>query len=61
MVSQIIAAQGTNGTNIEYIAKLADYFRNNVPEETDSHLFTLDKMIKESLDGKKNDSTSREL
>ena len=47
MATQIIEAHGPCGSNVEYVLKLADYCRNNIPEDNDSHLFELERRVKE--------------
>lgn len=43
--SQIVSSKGMAGYNAEYVLKLADFMRRNVPQETDSELFALEVLI----------------
>lgn len=52
MAIQIVNAVGPCGTNIEYVTKMTDYIRNNIPEDDDEHLFQLDRRIREIRDQK---------
>lgn len=42
---QIVNSKGMAGYNAEYVLKLADFMRRNVPQETDVELFTLEVLI----------------
>ena len=46
MASEIHMAKGTAGSNSEYVTKLADFVRNNIPEDDDDHLFDLDQRLR---------------
>ncbi|KAL4238751.1 Glutathione-specific gamma-glutamylcyclotransferase 1 [Mactra antiquata] len=46
-VNDIINAQGFAGPNIHYVTNLADFLRNNVPEEDDQHLYELDRKLRD--------------
>lgn len=45
MAMEIVKANGHAGSNIEYVTRLATYVRENIPEENDDHLFTLEKYV----------------
>ncbi|XP_064602493.1 glutathione-specific gamma-glutamylcyclotransferase 1-like [Liolophura sinensis] len=49
MALQIVTSHGTAGANSDYVTKLADFTRKYIPEETDEHLFLLDKKIRTLL------------
>ncbi|XP_048735314.2 putative glutathione-specific gamma-glutamylcyclotransferase 2 [Ostrea edulis] len=49
IAEQVIRSCGFAGTNAEYVIKLADFVRNNFPQENDEHLFLLDKRVKEKM------------
>ncbi|XP_045175641.2 putative glutathione-specific gamma-glutamylcyclotransferase 2 [Mercenaria mercenaria] len=52
MAMQIVNAVGPCGTNIEYVTKMADYIKEHIPEDKDTHLFKLDKRVREMSDQK---------
>lgn len=45
IASQIVDSEGVAGHNAEYLLKLAQFMRKTVPEETDSELFALEKLV----------------
>ncbi|XP_060552457.1 putative glutathione-specific gamma-glutamylcyclotransferase 2 [Ruditapes philippinarum] len=47
MAMQIVNAVGPCGPNIDYVTKMADFIRENIPEDKDEHLFKLDKLVRE--------------
>lgn len=49
-ISEEIATRiGASGHNAEYLLKLADYLRTNVPQEDDTELFELEKLVLSEL------------
>jgi len=42
MAMQIYSARGFAGPNSEYVTRTADYIREHIPEDKDSHLFGID-------------------
>lgn len=46
MAEQIVKAKGFNGPNTDYVTKLADFVKQNIPEDKDHHLFLLDRLIR---------------
>ena len=47
MAQQIINAKGSAGSNVEYVTKTAGFVRMHIPEDEDSHLFSLDAKVRE--------------
>lgn len=46
---QIVNARGRSGHNIEYLLRLAQFMRDELPNAEDSHLFTLEKLVREEI------------
>lgn len=44
MARDIITSEGTSGHNLEYLAKLAKFMRNHLPNIEDDHLYLLEQM-----------------
>ncbi|KAJ8312908.1 hypothetical protein KUTeg_010281 [Tegillarca granosa] len=49
LAKQIVRANGSKGSNIEYVMKLADCVRKHIPEDKDAHLFELENCVKVEL------------
>ena len=49
---QVTDCRGTAGHNIEYVLRLAEFFRNNLPEVIDDHLFTLESLVRQKMSEK---------
>ncbi|XP_046669347.1 glutathione-specific gamma-glutamylcyclotransferase 1 [Homalodisca vitripennis] len=46
IASQIVSSSGASGHNVEYLLKLASFMREFIPEAEDSHLFTLEFLVR---------------
>lgn len=50
IAEEVVRAHGTCGHNVEYVLRLADYFKNCLPEGIDHHLLNIEKHIRTRLD-----------
>lgn len=46
VAKQILECRGPAGTNVEYLLRLANFMRDEVPEALDEHLFSLERLVK---------------
>ena len=49
IAEEVTMACGHAGHNVEYVTRLADFTRQHMPQDQDSHLFTLDQLIRKIL------------
>lgn len=50
LAEHICDSQGASGHNVEYVLRLAQFIRTEIPEIVDHHLFELEMLIKEALE-----------
>lgn len=46
IASQIVSSSGPSGHNVEYLLRLAQFMREAIPEADDTHLFTLEFLVR---------------
>lgn len=49
IANQIVESRGPSGHNVEYLLRLANFMRNEIPGADDDHLFTLEQLVSEKL------------
>lgn len=49
IASQIVSSKGPSGHNVEYLLRLASFMREYIPECDDSHLFTLEMLVRNRI------------
>merc|ERR1712071_359534 len=53
IAAQVTECRGAAGHNIEYVIRLADSFRDHLPEVHDDHLFSLEASVRQHMEQKK--------
>jgi len=53
IAAQVTECRGQAGHNIEYVIRLADFFRDHLPEVYDDHLFSLEASVRQHMKQKK--------
>ncbi|XP_011192811.1 glutathione-specific gamma-glutamylcyclotransferase 1 isoform X1 [Zeugodacus cucurbitae] len=49
IAEQIVECRGPSGHNVEYLLRLADFMREEIPDVVDPHLFELEFLVREKL------------
>lgn len=49
IAEQIVNASGRSGHNIEYLLRLAQFMKDELPNAEDTHLFTLEKLVRDEI------------
>jgi len=50
IAEQVLYCRGDKGHNVEYVLKLAEWIRAQLPEVVDDHLFSIEKCVREKID-----------
>lgn len=46
IAKQILECHGSSGSNAEYLLRLAEFMREEIPEALDDHLFSLERLVR---------------
>lgn len=49
IANQVLESQGDKGHNVEYVLKLAEWIRINLPDVRDDHLFDIEKDVRKKI------------
>ena len=49
LLFKVVTSAGDKGHNVEYVLRLAEWFRATLPEQADDHLFTLEKHVRREI------------
>merc|ERR1712137_301961 len=49
LANQVVSSKGPSGHNVEYVTRLAEFVRHQMPEDSDEHLFELESHIMKLL------------
>lgn len=49
IAKQVVYSSGNSGHNVEYVLRLADWMRDNLPDIDDEHLYTIESYIHEII------------
>ncbi len=52
LANQVVSSKGPCGHNVEYVTRLAEFVRHQIPEDSDEHLFDLESHIMKLLHAK---------
>jgi len=49
VANQVLESRGDKGHNVEYVLKLAEWIRANLPDVIDDHLFDIEKAVRKKI------------
>jgi len=49
IANQVLESRGDKGHNVEYVLKLAEWIRANLPDVIDDHLFDIEKAVRQKI------------